>query len=259
MSKIDKFRYPLLASFLLLFLAFSACRTTSKLVVGSEDRVLDWSGYSWKVKTGIEPMGPGPNYFTSDPSMVWVDEDGLLHLSIKKVNGKWYCSELVCTESLGYGKYSFYIASKVDQLDPNAVLGLFTWRDEGGQHNNEIDIELSRWGDPSAPNAQYVIQPYTIPGNILRFRFEQSGDYSTHEFVWLPDMVYFHSFHGHYSGLEDSPEIKSWIYPKNRIPKPDKTHVRINLWLNNQNGLRKAKELEVVIKSFKFTSIKELR
>ena len=32
-----------------------------------------------------------------------------------------------------------------------------------------MDIEISRWGEPADKNAQYVIQPYVVPANTVRF------------------------------------------------------------------------------------------
>lgn len=235
------------------------CKTVQPLVSNIEQETIYWSGIDWILKKGEEKQGPGPNFFSGDQRTVWVDELGFLHLTIRKVNGKWLCSEIVALDVLGYGNYSFQLASNLDQLDPNAVLGLFTWRSSGGKHNNEIDIEISRWGDPFNQNTQYVIQPYSIPGNIYRFNVDQNGEYCTHEFLWMPETIYFHSYHGHYSKTDDYPEIKSWIYTKSMIPNSSKTHVRINLWLNNPSGTRNRRDIEIVLKSFNFTPLKELK
>ena len=243
---------------IVLVLLFSGCKTIQPVIETSDQTNIYWSGFNWKVKSGKTKQGPGPNFFSANRKSVWVDENGLLHMTIRRVNGNWMCSEIICNEELGYGRYIFQLSTPVDHLDPNAVLGLFTWRSSGGKHNNEIDIEISRWGNPVSHNAQYIVQPYTIPGNIYRFDISQVGDFSSHEFLWMPDAVYFHSFHGHYNSSGDYPEIKSWIYTKSKIPNPWKTHVRINLWLNNSTGPMKKKDLEVVVKAFEFIPLKEL-
>jgi hypothetical protein len=52
---------------------------------------------------------------------------------------------------------------RVDKLDPNMVLGLFTYDSDPAFNNREIDIEASRLGNAADPtNAQFVVQPYTI-------------------------------------------------------------------------------------------------
>ncbi len=37
------------------------------------------------------------------------------------------------------------------------------------QNYRELDIEFARWGQATADNAQYVVQPYQHAGNLLRF------------------------------------------------------------------------------------------
>src|SRR5437870_9597705 len=58
--------------------------------------------------------------------------------------------------SFGFGTYRFRLDSPVDDIDPNAVVGLFTWSDRPDFNHREIDIEISRWGEPGNPNAQFV-------------------------------------------------------------------------------------------------------
>ena len=135
-------------------------------------RTITFSGYDWNVKSCETLAGPGPNYFSDREEDVWVDEDGQLHLKITKRNGRWYCTEVFTEASLGYGKYIFYVASRVDQLDKNIVLGLFTWDDTAPEHNcREIDIEFAKWGKETNDNAQYVVQPWDSPENIHTFIF----------------------------------------------------------------------------------------
>lgn len=56
------------------------------------------------------------------------------------------------------------------KLEPAVVLALFTWDYAGGDDNNrEMDVEISRWGDPANKNAQYVVQPFHVPANVARF------------------------------------------------------------------------------------------
>ena len=47
------------------------------------------------------------------------------------------------------------------------MFAIFTWDDFGPPR--EMDIEISRWGEPEDKNAQYVIQPYIVPANTVRF------------------------------------------------------------------------------------------
>src|SRR5205823_3644548 len=164
----------------------------------SPARTIQFSGHSWSVKTSAGKVGPGPNYFSNGASNVWVDALGRLHLKITKEKGRWHCAEIVSTESFGYGTYRFYLDSAVDNLDPNVVLGLFTWNDAPDYNHREIDIEFSRWGVANNQNAQYVVQPYTSLSNILRFDEPAGLVQSTHSFHWLSGSVEFESVRGVY-------------------------------------------------------------
>lgn len=225
-------------------------------VVVEVERRIEFSGYSWKVKSGEYLIGPGPNLFSDSKENVWVDKDGWLHLKITKRDGKWYCAEVIAEESLGHGKYIFYLASRVDQLDRNVVTGLFTWDDTAPQYNyREIDVEFSRWGEETNNNSQYVVQPWYNPGNMHRFNMELNGNYTTHCFDWEPDKILFQSIYDHYlcPTLPDDPlVIESWTYTGDNIPPYGKENVSINLWLYNGIPPSDGKEAEIVIKKFKF-------
>jgi hypothetical protein len=50
-------------------------------------RLISFSGYTWQVKDSVAPAGPGPNYFSSEESDVFVDGLGRLHLKIVNRSG----------------------------------------------------------------------------------------------------------------------------------------------------------------------------
>ena len=244
---------------LIAVLFLSACSPFRSTVIDHQNKTINWSGREWYVKESTKEQGPGPNYFSSSAESVWVDDSGNLHLTITKKGDKWYCSEIISKDFVSYGKYSIESASRIDQLDPNVVLGFFTWRPRGGRDHNEIDIEFSRWGKPSSTNAQFVVQPYTNYNHIHRFNFTQSGDFTTHEFLWLPYSIFFRSYHGHYAEEEGIPVIDSWHSTNARVPVAKKTQIRLNLWLFDSNGPTNKENLEVVIKRFKYDSLSELK
>ena len=131
-------------------------------VLVNRARTIQFSGSTWEVKAStIGVTGPGPNYFSYDESDVFVDAQGRLHLRISYHDGRWWSTEVINADPLAYGTYTFTLASRVDQLDPWPVVGLFTW-DTGAPQvaYREIDIEHSRWGQPANDNAQFVIQPW---------------------------------------------------------------------------------------------------
>jgi hypothetical protein len=220
-------------------------------------RTLAFSGRTWRVK-GPGYYGPGPSLFCDDPACTWVDGEGRLHMTIQRISGSWYSTEITLADALGYGDYVFTTVGRLDELDPNAVLGLFIWQygqcydPENIWWNpyNEIDIEISRWDSTSNDIGQFVAQPYDYPGNIDRFDATFSQDEITsHAFEWLPDRVEFRSWRG---GPEDeAPEnmIHAWTYTGPHIPRPEQPRVHINLWQFNGPP---STDQEVVMDEFTF-------
>ncbi|MCD6346503.1 MAG: hypothetical protein J7L96_03685 [Bacteroidales bacterium] len=235
---------------ILVILLFASCNPYKRIT--KFERSITFSGMEWLVKSASEPVGPGPNWFDDSPDNVWVDSFGNLHLRVRKEDDKWTCAEVVSKDELGYGKYFFQVIGQLDELDPELVLGLFTWSNRG-PHNREVDIEFSKWGDQGAGyNAQYVIQPAYVRGHRYRFPIRQEGSYTTHQFSWFPGFVSFNSYHGHvFDNNQEATPIKFWVYPR-RIGKPRRVHVRMNLWLFNGELPDREKDFELVIKRFRY-------
>ncbi len=125
-------------------------------------RTIQFSGRTWSVKTSNQgKVGPGPNYFSDTNESVWVDTDGFLHIKVRKIGANWNSAQVVLNESLGYGRYILYAASRIDLLDKNLVLGIFTYDNSAPQAvYRELDIEISKWGNGDNNNGQFVVQPY---------------------------------------------------------------------------------------------------
>ena len=151
-------------------------------------RTISFAGFEWWVKKSANGVGPDPNIFSDSTENVWLDGGGL-HLKITERGGNWYCPEVILNQSLGYGRYSIQISGQIGQINENAVLGLFTWdNDACSEYNKEIDIEFSRWGNAQDnTNAQFVIQPFDVPGNLHRWTMPENLDLSTHNFDWHRD------------------------------------------------------------------------
>ncbi len=164
-------------------------------------RTLYFSGYEWEIRQIPSDRGGTSN--TYDPANAWTDVNGWLHLNIARgPNGGWTCSEVILTRSLGYGSYRF-VVQETSRLEPAAVLGMFTWDDFGADQNHrEVDVEISRWGDSNNNNAQYVVQPFYVPANVVRF-LSPSG-VVTHSFRWEPGRVSFKSVVGRAAGTSVS-------------------------------------------------------
>jgi len=127
-------------------------------------RLITFSGYEWEVRQQPSDRGGANDY---SPDNAWVDAEGSLHLKLAQRDGRWTSAEVILTRTLGYGTYQFQLRD-TSALDPAAALGMLTWDDGGADQNHrELDIEISQWGDRSVPNAQYVVQPYYVPANVV--------------------------------------------------------------------------------------------
>ena len=219
-------------------------------------RTIQFSEHLWRVK-GSGWYGPGPNNFSHLPENVWVDAEQRLHVTIKQSNNVWYSTEVTLADTLGYGDYIFTTFGSLNQLEDRTVLGLFLWQYNNGVDSwwnpyNEIDIEYSRWGNPTNAIGQYVAQPWDWAGNIFRYDALFGPDQlSSHAFNWLPDRVEFRSWFG---GPDDeTPEnmINTWTYFGPHIPRPEQPRVHMNLWYF---GSPPVTDQEVIITAFTFVS-----
>jgi len=221
-------------------------------------RTIVFSGYNWEVKNSLNSkVRPGPNYFSDALEDVWVDGAGKLHLKIVYKNDKWYCTEVYNHVSLGYGEYIFYIEGKLDLLDKNIILGLFTWDNYAPEYNyREIDIEFSKWGIENNLNSQYVVQPYIKSENIYRFNTILSDIKSTHKFRWEKDIITFTSIYGHKANPDSQYDIINyWVYTGIDNPPPGLEKVDINFWLMGGNPSSNIKDAEIIINKFEFIPI----
>jgi hypothetical protein len=219
-------------------------------------RTITFGGYDWRVK-GPGVYGPGPNRFDDAASAVWVDTGGRLHMTVQNNYGNWYSSEIALVDPLGYGDYIFTTVGRLDLLDPDVVLGLFTW-EYGPCYDpsnvwwgpyNEFDIEFSRWGNPSNNIGQFVCQPWDWPGNISRFDATfADGEITSHAIRWLHDRVECRSWRGGPGDEATSVQIYSWTYTGPQIPRPEQPRVHINLWHIDTP----ASDQEVVLDAFTF-------
>jgi len=207
----------------------------------SPQRTIDFSGCTWNVRSGYG--GPGPNSFSDSPENVWIDDNGYLHLRIRRQNYAWYCSEVYTTHYTQYGIHKFVVAGNIDDLDANVVLGLFVYADD----SHEIDIEIARWGVTGGnKNGWYTIQP-PITGNSFGFPFSLSQSVSTHSFNWQETYINFSS----YQGVTSPPPafFALWNYTGSYIPKSsDRLRTHINFWLLEGNTPADTTNLEVIIR-----------
>ncbi|MGE4453853.1 MAG: serine protease [Sphaerochaeta sp.] len=240
------------SALLVLLLLFASCTLLGEetTLIKVRPRELAFGGLHWRTKSSITPLSPGPNYYSGDPSSVWVDDWGL-HLTIKEHDEKWWATEIFTREKVGYGTYTFTVETDAASYDPHVVAGFFTWDTEPEEYNREIDIEFAAWGSPDGTRFQYVVQPYTDPDRIEVFDPKLNGNLTTHRIEWKPEGVSFSSYHGAVD--PDDPAsmqmlIKSWRYPES--PSEGRVRFRINLWL--YQGKEPVSPAHMVLTSFSF-------
>ncbi|HKY43762.1 MAG TPA: hypothetical protein VJM50_11785 [Pyrinomonadaceae bacterium] len=208
-------------------------------------RTIQFSGYEWQVRSVRSTRGGRNNNY--DTHNAWTDANGFLHLRIAQNAGEWSCAEVKLLRSLGYGTYRFVVRD-VSQLEPSVVLSLFTWDEaDAGQSHREMNIELARWGDAASKNAQYVVQPYYVPANVVRFNVP--AGVLTHSFRWEPGRVAFKTVRG--PGEDGPSPIAQHVFTSG-VPSPGGESIHLDLYLfgNAKDPLRD--DVEVVIEKFEY-------
>src|SRR5215470_11908777 len=208
---------------------------------------LHFSGYDWKVRTIASDRGGMNNLYNADNA--WTDGSGALHLRIKKIGDRWSCSEVFLTRSLGYGNYNLVVRD-TSHLEPAAVLSMNTYDEWAGeQHFRELDLAIGRWGDAASKNnAQYEIQPFYVPGNLVEFT-EPSGTL-THSLHWESGRVSFKTVLGS-SMQAGAPAVSEHVFTSG-VPSPGQEAIYLAFFVvaSEKNPLQK--ENEVVIEKFEY-------
>jgi hypothetical protein len=216
----------------------------SKLDQGTIKK-LDFSGYEWLARdTEGSPAG-SRNQFES--ANAWVDEKGFLHLRITSVAGEsptgWTSAEVRLVPSLGYGSYRF-VVSDVSRLEPRVVLGI----SNGSGPTREMDIEISRWGELAGKNSQYVVQPFDVPANVVRFLSPPGR--LTYSFDWEPGRIEFRTVRRVGPGRR-ADLIAAHLFTSG-VPSPGRETLRLNLYIFENQRVRIQHGAEVIIEKFEY-------
>ncbi len=202
------------------------------------ERVLRFSGLEWRVKASSAPRGPGPNHWSDSPESVWVDDEDALHLRVRNDGDRWLSAEVVGPQLSEHGAVTFHLASPVDALDANAVLGLFLYEHD----RSEIDIEVARFQGPEGPNGYFTVAG--APSHT--FALTSPAAESCHRIAWRSGAVDFTTCVG--------TRCHSWSSRDARIPARVRHTIRMNLWLRHGVAPRDGRELEVIIRQVSTTT-----
>jgi hypothetical protein len=208
-------------------------------------KMLQFSGYEWRVRNAPSNRG-GSNLY--DQGNAWTDASGALHLRIAKVGDKWTCAEVSLNRSLGYGTYSFTVRD-ISRLEPAAAFVMFTFDYSGADQNyREVAIEISRRGNPTSNNAQFIIHPFNIPTNVSGFTAPAGA--LTHSFRWEPGRVSFRTMRG--AGADVGGRAVAEHVFTSGIPSPGIEAVRMALYVFGNAKLSLQNGTEVVIDKFEY-------
>ncbi len=204
-------------------------------------KTIRWNGEVFDIRELPVPADPGRNLFRADNA--FLDDRGALHLRLTKAaDRRWQAGEIFSRRILGRGRYVFYVETPADRLPPNATLGLYTFGLDPAISHREIDIELGHFGNPTAMNAQFVIQPFTNPNNIRRFDMP-AGQRSVLSFDWQKDRVVFKAM------TAGGATVQEWTYPSSVLQLVDE-RLRFNLWSVFSSS--DEPDSEVLISKFEF-------
>ncbi|KRP10244.1 MAG: hypothetical protein ABR95_10540 [Sphingobacteriales bacterium BACL12 MAG-120813-bin55] len=251
-------------------------------VLGRIGDVVYFSGYEWDVKIYENTQqGPGPNWFSGHYEDVWVDEKGYLHMRISNRDGRWWASEIVGRDNIGFGTYTWVVQGDLENIPENIVLGLFSWDNNTFQEeaNSEVDIEFAKWGDATTNKTlHYSVQPVSFGPVYPERSFAPETPagsligVSTHSFLWTDSIIEWKSYTG--EGIDPANQIAEWTFTldnparvKNEnglssdpviIPSPGATtNARINFWIMPwiSPAPTDNSEHEIVIRSFTYTPL----
>jgi len=215
------------------------------MVAGTQTRpkMIHFSGYDWEVRQLTSNRGGKLNLY--DPDNAWVDRDGFLHLRITRKNEAWVCAEVGLKPALGQGTYNFVVRD-VSKLDPAAAFTMFTF-ERVTRFGHEMDIELSRWGNPESQNGQFVVQPYYEPSNVTGF--EAPAGKMEFSFRWETGKASFRAASFRAGGGNRTVAEHTFT---SGVPDPGGESIHIDLYDFGKGRIPMQNPAEVIIESFTY-------
>jgi hypothetical protein len=213
-------------------------------IAASAPKIIKFSGYDWKVRTMSSDRGGVLNRYSAENA--WTDEKGFLHLRITRdAEGKWNCAEISLTRSLGYGTYNVTVQD-TSKLEPSAVFSMLTWDDlEAGQNHREMNVEVTRWGDPANKNLRYVIQPFYVPTNVVQYAIPAGT--LTHSINWTSGKAEFKTF----AASGNAKAVSEYTFSSG-VPAAGGEAVHLTFYAFGYSKKPLEKEAEIVIEKFEF-------
>jgi len=215
---------------------------------------IQWENQVWLGRVSpLVPESPAPNYWLSAPTTLFTDSQGRLHMQAQKIGSTFYSVGITSTKSdYGYGTYRVVVDTPLLSLDPMAVAGMYTYNGNYKPGRNEIDAELSRWGQPSPTfnNTQFVVQPWQVKNHLQAFLSPTNRAPLTFQWTWSPKSVSFRA----YQGVGATAKLfKSWTESSFSPVPLNGTTMNFNLWFMRGEAPYNGKNQEVIFRSFTYT------
>ncbi len=205
-------------------------------------RLLTWSGITWDVYPNCPDCGPEQTPTTNAEQAVYVDRRGYLHLQVTKIGGKWRGVELRALTRPTYGTYRWIVDTATADMDPWAVLGMFVYRPGAKKQTSEIDIEDSRFPRllPAPNNAQFVVQPYFVKGNLHPYQVLPTDHPLLQQFTWSPGVTFGGpgrvDYETRVGSSSRAPLLAQWTYTGYSVPNPQSMQLFMILWMNKNTA-----------------------
>ncbi|GAB4327658.1 MAG: hypothetical protein Kow0037_01390 [Calditrichia bacterium] len=236
------------------------------LVITVEARSLEFGSpkIKWKVRKSRSLQAPGPNWWRNTKHTVFIDNQGQLHLKLRKIGKRWWASEILTDRKFGYGEFIFYLKGDLDKLPPQAVVGMFLYKNDRA----EMDIELTRWGKTSEKrllNYSLHTVSRSRPTKYLDYnkRFAiadlKSQRETTHKIIWKREYVEFVSYSGHTQDTEAEIARHRINSDEMVIPK-GKMSIRVNFyWFDANYPEDGPEEYEIILNGFEYKPCGDLK
>ena len=180
-----------------------------------------------------------------------------LHLRLTKQGEGWYYAEIFTKARLSFGRYrsglwDAWIARSQRRVRIIQLPDPMSDR----MARTRLTSSFAQWGQPEAAMGNYTVWPARegLRRASQRFSVELKGEFTTHGFTWNSTGVAFESLHGHRD--DSSNKFADWLYKPHDPPAyifQKAMPIRINVWLFQGQPPRNGQQVELIVRSFKFT------
>lgn len=193
------------------------------------ERTLSFADRTWWMRADHLLAGAGYGWWSEEAQVV----DGALELQLAR-SDRWRGMELLTP--LPRDTREVEVTVEVGTLPVDVTAGIFLYRSD----HSELDVELGRWGDATAVNAQYAVGPASRPGNV--WRFGAGEGVQTHRIAVRARTVGFSST---WAGGQ-----AAWVYEGPDQPERAPHALHLNLWPMGPEprGRARIRVLDVVVR-----------